>query len=98
MAERSMQPEVSPRRSAGMLSIDHEKRVVMRLASSQLIFWSALLLLLLAGCSSTVTQHSPIHGGTSPTFTIQPTQTNTPLPFLRNDHDPFQATFLETSS
>lgn len=35
-----------------LLRIDHEKREAMRFARSQLIFWSALLLLLLAGCGS----------------------------------------------
>ena len=66
-----------------------------RLNRSQHIFWSALLLLLLAGCSSTPAQHSPTHTGTTPTPTFPPTPTSPVWSYLPNDHDPFQATFIE---
>ncbi len=67
----------------------------MRFARSQVIFWSTLLLLLLSACGSAPVQPSPTHAGTTPTLTFPPTPTNIPLPFLPNDHDPFQATFIE---
>src|SRR5437660_5374993 len=66
-----------------------------RLNRSQYIFWSALLLLLLTGCNSTPAQHSPTHAGTTPTPTFSPTPASPVWSYLPNDHDPFQATFVE---
>lgn len=78
--------------------LDRARRETMRVACSKLIFWSALLLLLLSGCASAPTQPSPTHVGTVPTPTFSTTPTATPLPFLPHDHDPFQATFIEYPS
>ena len=64
----------------------------MRFTRSQMLLWSTILLLLLSGCGSTAAQPSPTHAG------ITPIPTNTPLPFLPQDHDPFQATFIESAS
>ena len=58
------------------------------------IFWSVLLLLM-AGCATSPIQQSPTHASPTPIPTFLSTSTNTPLPFLPNDHDPFQATFVE---
>ena len=65
------------------------------------VFWSILLLLLLAGCTSG--QRPSAHAVITPTPTalllptLPPTPTDAPLPFLPHDHDPFQATFIEHS-
>jgi hypothetical protein len=75
----------------------------MRFAQSQIICWSALVLLLLSGCASSPAQRSPTHAGTSPTPTFLLTPTNIVLPtpteivvsYQPNDHDPFQANFFE---
>src|SRR5579884_554466 len=72
----------------------------MQFTRRYIIFWSVLLLLI-AGCDSTPAQQTSTHASFTPTPTfspaptILPTPTNTPLPFLPNDHDPFQATFVE---
>ena len=67
----------------------------MRFARSQIICWSALLLLLLPGCGSAPAQPSPTHASITPPPTFLPTPTSTVLSFLPNDHDPFQANFIE---
>ena len=59
----------------------------MRSARSQIIFWSALLLLLLSACGGSPAEQSSTYAGITPTPTFFPT----PTP----DHDPFQATFIE---
>ena len=61
-----------------------------------MIFWSVFLLLVV-GCANTPARQPSTHASsTLPSVpTILPTPTNTPLPFLPNDHDPFQATFVE---
>ena len=69
-----------------------------RLNRSQYIFWNALLLLLLTGCTSTPAQHSPTHAGTTPTPTFSPTPASPVWSYLPNDHDPFQATFVERAT
>src|SRR5438105_15639525 len=69
-----------------------------RLNRSQYIFWSALLLLLLTGCNSTRAQHSPTHAGTTPTPTFSPTPASTVWSYLQNDNDPFQSSFVHSSS
>ncbi len=63
----------------------------MRLARSRITIGLALLLLFLSGCASA---HAPEHY--TPT-TVPPLPTNTPYPFLVNDHDPFQAVITENA-
>ena len=67
----------------------------MRFARSQFIFWSTLLLLLLPGCASTPAQPSPTQARSTPTSTIPPTPTSPVDSYRPNDHDPFQANFIE---
>jgi hypothetical protein len=63
------------------------------------------LLLLLSGCGSASVQQSPHHASSSPTSTLLPAPTNTVLPtstetvqsYQPNDHDPFQANFIENA-
>jgi len=79
----------------------------MRLGRKLSIF-CALLLFLLSGCASTSTQGSAIHAGATPKPTFFPTPTassrvptSTPTArvtsFQPNDHDPFQANFVENA-
>jgi hypothetical protein len=70
----------------------------MRFARSQIIYWSSLLLFLLSGCAGATVKPSHAHVGSTPTATFAPAPTDTPLPYLPHDHDPFQATIEEYPS
>jgi hypothetical protein len=77
----------------------------MRRAGSKFIFYfcNACLLLVLSGCGGSSVQQSPNHVSSSPTSTLLLEPTNTVLPtptetiqsYQPNDHDPFQANFVE---
>lgn len=77
----------------------------MHHARNKLIFYlcNALLLLVLSTCSNATVQQSPAHRGITPTSTSPLTPINTALPtpteavqpYQPNDHNPFQANFVE---
>lgn len=67
----------------------------MRFAHRPLIFWSALLLFLLAGCGGAPAQPAA-HAGVTPTPPAS-TPTRKVVPLHPPDHDPFQANFNESA-
>lgn len=69
----------------------------MKLARRSIICWSALLLLVLAGCGSATTQPSAAHAGATPTPPL-PTPTFGVVALHPPDHDPFQANFSERAT
>lgn len=67
----------------------------MRFARNRIIFWNAVLLLLLSGCANSRAHQSPPHAGARETSTFITTPTSTVRTYQPNDHDPFQANFIE---